>query len=113
MEDARLTVRIDAHDAPLLGHGKIRLLEAIGASGSISGAARTMGMSYRRAWLLVEAMNAAFAEPVVATRPGGGGGAELSPAGIEVLRLYREIEERAAQAALPALRELATRLAPR
>ncbi|MFT8777598.1 MAG: hypothetical protein ABF893_13240, partial [Gluconacetobacter liquefaciens] len=44
---------------------------------------------------------------------GGGGGAELSPAGIEILRLYREIEGRAAQAALPALRELATLLAPR
>ncbi|GBQ22518.1 winged helix-turn-helix domain-containing protein [Gluconacetobacter sacchari] len=113
MEDTRLTVRIDARDQPLLGHGKIRLLEAIGAAGSISAAARTMGMSYRRAWLLVEAMNAAFAEPLVATRPGGGGGAALSPAGSDVLRLYREVEERAEQAARPALRELQARLASR
>ncbi|GBQ90747.1 LysR family transcriptional regulator [Gluconacetobacter johannae DSM 13595] len=107
MADLRLTVRIDANDQPLLGHGKIRLLEAIGETGSISAAARAMGMSYRRAWLLVEALNGGFVRPLVAARPGGGGGAVLSEDGAEVLRLYREIERRAAEAASPALAALA------
>jgi molybdate transport system regulatory protein len=112
MADIRLTLRIDARDQPVLGHGKIRLLETIGETGSISAAARAMGMSYRRAWLLVEALNGAFAEPVVSARPGGGGGAVLSPAGMEVLRLYRDIERQAHAAASPALEALAARLAP-
>ncbi|MBB2191351.1 LysR family transcriptional regulator [Gluconacetobacter azotocaptans] len=107
MADLRLTVRIDANDQPLLGHGKIRLLEAIGETGSISAAARAMGMSYRRAWLLVEALNGAFASPLVAARPGGGGGAVLSEAGAEVLHLYREIERRSAEGASSALGALA------
>lgn len=110
MTGMRLTLRIDTRDRPLLGHGKIRLLEAIGETGSISAAARAMGMSYRRAWLLVESLNGAFAEPVVAARPGGGGGAALSPAGREVVRLYREIERTAHAAAATALDALAARL---
>ncbi|MBB2156151.1 LysR family transcriptional regulator [Gluconacetobacter diazotrophicus] len=112
MADVRLTVRIDARDQPMLGHGKIRLLETIGETGSISAAARAMGMSYRRAWLLVEALNGAFAAPVVEARPGGGGGAALSAAGAEVLRLYRDIERLAQAAAAPALEALEARLAP-
>ncbi|MBB2202674.1 winged helix-turn-helix domain-containing protein [Gluconacetobacter tumulisoli] len=111
MADLRLTLRIDANDQPLLGHGKIRLLEAIGETGSISAAARAMGMSYRRAWLLVEALNGAFASPLVAARPGGGGGAALSDFGVEILRLYREIERRATEGASPDLTALAALLA--
>ncbi|AXY21646.1 winged helix-turn-helix domain-containing protein [Komagataeibacter saccharivorans] len=107
MTKMRLTIRLDANGNPLLGHGKIRLLEQIGETGSISAAARAMGMSYRRAWLLVEAMNTAFTHPLVSARPGGGGGAGLSPEGEAVLRLYREIEDAARAAAAGPLETLA------
>ena len=83
-----------------LGPGKIALLEAIARCGSISAAARDMGMSYRRAWLLVEAMNQAFKQPVVLTSTGGkrGGGAEVTPFGQDLLDRYRRIEAKAAAA---------------
>jgi molybdate transport system regulatory protein len=84
-----------------LGPGKIELLEQIAATGSISAAGRAMNMSYRRAWLLVQAINTTFHAPVVATRLGGTsqGRAVLTPLGQEVVRLYREIGEVAADAA--------------
>lgn len=80
-----------------IGPGRADLLAAIGRTGSISAAAREMGMSYRRAWLLVEATNAAFIEPLVATATGGsgGGGASLTPFGAEVLERYRSMEREA------------------
>jgi len=83
-----------------IGPGKADLLAAIVRTGSISAAAREMGMSYRRAWLLVEAMNAAFRQPLVETLTGGegGGGARITPLGEEVLRRYRVMESRAARA---------------
>lgn len=94
------TVRILFGAATSLGPGKIALLEAIAHSGSISAAARTMHMSYRRAWLLVEAMNQAFKRPVVLTAAGGkgGGGAEITPFGHDLLSRYRVIEAKAAAA---------------
>ena len=61
----RLTIRIDFDDARQIGHGKIRLLELISAHGSISRAAKEMGMSYRRAWLLADEMNRMFVKPVM------------------------------------------------
>jgi molybdate transport system regulatory protein len=72
-------------------------LETIKATGSISAAARQLGMSYRRAWLLVEHTNAALREPAVATATGGhqGGGAALTPIGEQVINLYRAIERNA------------------
>jgi molybdate transport system regulatory protein len=78
-----------------IGPGKIQLLEKIAETGSISAAGRAMEMSYRRAWLLVDAMNRTFNAPVVATRLGGTsmGRAKLTPLGREVVRLYREIGE--------------------
>ncbi|MCJ8353855.1 winged helix-turn-helix domain-containing protein [Novacetimonas hansenii] len=106
MTDLRLTLRIDANGKPLLGHGKIRLLEQIEEMGSISAAARAMGMSYRRAWLLVESMNSVFRQPLVAARPGGGGGAGLSDDGRKVLKLYREIEKISRDAATGPLSDL-------
>ncbi|MCE2575953.1 winged helix-turn-helix domain-containing protein [Komagataeibacter sp. FNDCR2] len=112
MTEMRLTLRLDANGTPLLGHGKIRLLEQIGRTGSISAAARVMGMSYRRAWLLVEAMNTAFTQPLVSARPGGGGGAGLSPQGEAVLRLYREIEDAARDATRAPLEALGAMCAP-
>jgi molybdate transport system regulatory protein len=90
----RLTLRIDFDDQRAIGPGKIKLLELIDALGSISAAGRRMGMSYRRAWLLVDALNRCFREPLVASRAGGahGGGAALTPAGGAVIRHYRAVE---------------------
>ena len=78
---ARLTIRIDLPPAGQIGPGKAKLLELIGETGSISAAGRALDMSYRRAWLLVDAMNHIFKEPVVSTMLGGkaGGGARLTP----------------------------------
>jgi molybdate transport system regulatory protein len=95
---ARLTLRVDFDNATRLGPGKIRLLELIGERGSISAAGRSMGMSYRRAWLLVDSLNRCFKEPVVLTQLGGsgGGGAALSGFGQMVVDNYRAIEDEAA-----------------
>src|SRR5262245_62503633 len=77
---AKLTVRVDLKPGAAVGPGKIRLLELIGESGSISAAGRSMGMSYRRAWTLVAGINRLFREPAVETQLGGtrGGGAALT-----------------------------------
>ena len=93
-------VRILLGGASSLGPGKVALLEEIGRHGSISAAARAMDMSYRRAWLLVESMNTGFSQPLVTTATGGkrGGGAELTEFGREVLRRYREMEQKAHRA---------------
>jgi molybdate transport system regulatory protein len=90
----RLTLRIDFDGERAIGPGKIKLLELIEAHGSISAAGRRMGMSYRRAWLLVDAMNRCFREPLVASHAGGahGGGAALTAAGAKVVRHYRAVE---------------------
>jgi molybdate transport system regulatory protein len=110
----RLTLRIDHAGRHMLGPGKVRLLELIGEHGSISGAGRAMGMSYRRAWLLVEALNATFATQVVAAKPGGsgGGGARLTEMGQEVVRRYRAIEHAADAVAATELAALLDALAP-
>jgi molybdate transport system regulatory protein len=102
---ARLSIRIDLDGACRVGPGKMRLLELIEETGSISAAGRAMAMSYRRAWLLVESLNNAFEAPVVAARPGGrrGGGASLTPAGRALLERYRTIERAAAAAVRPHL----------
>jgi molybdate transport system regulatory protein len=94
MADTRLSIRIDLTSGDRIGPGKIALLEAIQATGSISAAARRLGMSYRRAWLLVEEINAALQEPAVTAAIGGrqGGGAALTPIGERVIELYRSIE---------------------
>ncbi len=90
----RVTIRIDFDGARHLGHGKIRLLELIDEHGSISSAARAMGMSYRRAWLLADEANRMFAQPLFATRLGGRGGgqAQLTPFGRKVIDLYRAMQ---------------------
>jgi molybdate transport system regulatory protein len=92
-----------------IGPGKADLLEAVSRTGSISSAARAMGMSYRRAWLLVEAMNEAFRRPLVETLTGGagGGGARVTPLGVEVLRRYRAMERKAERSVRADLRRLA------
>ena len=101
MSDTRLTLRVDFGSSRSIGPGKIRLLEAIDHTGSISQAGRTLGMSYRRAWLLIDDLNQCFQHAVVSARPGGsqGGGAVLTEFGTELVRDYRAIETAATVAA--------------
>lgn len=91
-------VRILIGAATALGPGKVDLLEAISKTGSISAAARAMGMSYRRAWQLVDSMNKGFKEELVRTATGGrgGGGAEITGRGYDVLARFRDMEAKAA-----------------
>ena len=95
--DLRVILRIDFPVAERLGRGKMMLLERIRETGSISAAGRSMDMSYRRAWLLVDAMNRMFSSPVVESQRGGkqGGGAAVTPFGEELLARFRGMEERA------------------
>lgn len=98
---AKLSIRIDLGPDRRLGPGKIALLERIGALGSISAAGRAMGMSYRRAWLLVADLNGMFNRPLVSAQMGGrhGGGAVLTALGREIVERYRQLElELASQA---------------
>ena len=90
----KLKLQLICGDGYALGPGKADLLEAIERDGSISAAARALGMSYRRAWLLVDEMNRCFAERLVDTLPGGARerGARLSQLGRAVLAAYRAIE---------------------
>jgi molybdate transport system regulatory protein len=96
---ARLKLKLQLYcgDEIAMGPGKADLLEAIGREGSISGAGRAMGMSYRRAWLLVDTMNRCFAEPLVEAHSGSG--ARLTPAGEAALADYLALAERAEHAA--------------
>jgi molybdate transport system regulatory protein len=107
---AKLSLRVDLSppDAGRVGPGKIALLEAIRDQRSISAAARELDMSYRRAWLLLDAMNRSFKTAVVTTATGGkrGGGAELSPAGEHIIKHYRDLEKAVQTAASPHLRAL-------
>ena len=107
-------LRITRGDDIAVGPGKVDLLEAIASTGSITAAARQLGMSYRRAWLLVEAMNSAFRQPLVETLTGGdgGGGARVTKLGKEVLRRYRAMESRAARSVAPELKRLSRLIAP-
>jgi molybdate transport system regulatory protein len=90
---ARLKLKLQLYcgDEIAMGPGKADLLEAIASTGSISAAGRLLGMSYRRAWLLVDTMNRCFHSPLVETRPGGGqgAGAWLTPEGETALAAYR------------------------
>jgi molybdate transport system regulatory protein len=90
-------LRISKGEDIAIGPGKVDLLEAIAATGSITAAAKQLGMSYRRAWMLVDTMNRCFTNPVVEAEAGGrrGGGTRLTQTGASVLRLYRRIESKA------------------
>lgn len=91
--DSQLQIRIVLTSPVNLGPGKIRLLRAIGDSGSISGAARQLKISYRRAWLMVDNLNRAFPSVLVDAAVGGqrGGGAHLTVLGEDVLRRYEAL----------------------
>lgn len=97
-----------------MGPGKAELLEAIAETGSISAAARKMGMSYRRAWLLVDTMNRCFKSALVSSAAGGtqGGGASLTALGSEVLEHYQQLQsdlDAAAKTQAAVLRKLLTK----
>jgi molybdate transport system regulatory protein len=96
-----LSLRIDLDPESRIGPGKIELLERIAAFGSIAAAGRSMDMSYRRAWELVEELNSVFGKPVVARQIGGkhGGGAKLTELGLALIARFRAIERAASEAA--------------
>jgi molybdate transport system regulatory protein len=100
-ETPTIRVRIDLSPDSALGPGKISLLEHIESSGSLSKAARELGMSYRRAWLLLDDINKMFNDPATTASVGGsgGGGARLTDLGREIVKAYREIEDAAEKAA--------------
>jgi molybdate transport system regulatory protein len=101
-------------DGAMVGPGKAQLLEHIRDTGSIAAAGRRMDMSYKRAWTLVEEMNSAFRQPLVSSSRGGagGGGAQLTDAGLEVLGLYAEAVRCAEQAAAQPIAALEAMLRP-
>jgi molybdate transport system regulatory protein len=98
-----LRIRLVFGDGAMMGPGKADLLEGIRDTGSIAAAGRAMGMSYKRAWMLVETLNATFATPLVESQRGGAGvgGAVLTEAGATVLALWRRLEARAVVATTP------------
>lgn len=100
MSTLKIKIQLYCGDEIAMGPGKADLLDAIRSTGSISAASRLLGMSYRRAWMLVDVMNRCWKEPLVATSAGGAsGGARLTPAGAEMLKLYRALVEKAVQCA--------------
>ncbi|MFP5479299.1 MAG: winged helix-turn-helix domain-containing protein [Alphaproteobacteria bacterium] len=111
-QGATLRLRLLFDDRLVFGPGKAELLARIEETGSIAAAGRAMGMSYKRAWALVEEMNAAFRAPLVSSARGGagGGGAQLTPEGREVLEAYRAMLAAAEQAAAPGIARIAALL---
>ncbi len=103
-----LHLRLDFGDERSLGPGKVRLLELIEETGSISAAGRSLKMSYRQAWLLIDELNRMFREPLVTAQVGGGGGggAAVTKAGASVIRAYRDMERRATGASSTSIRTL-------
>ena len=101
MKDPAIRFRIDFADNNNVGPGKIALLEAVQATGSISDAARVLKMSYRRAWLLLSSLNTAFDEPVTVAVTGGkgGGGARVTAFGSSLIAEYRALETEISQLA--------------
>ncbi len=106
-------IRIDFTAGPSIGPGKVALLERIEACHSLSQAARELGLSYRRAWLLLDDLNRAFDAPVVVTATGGahGGGARLAELGHALIERYRRAEAAAGAAAQREFRALSARVA--
>src|SRR6218665_1068346 len=109
----KLRMRVNAGDRIAIGPGKIDLLEALDETRSITAAAKALGMSYRRAWMLIDELNRALRSPAVATAVGGqhGGGSELTETGRQLIALYRGIEAQAMQTCQADIRKLLKLLA--
>ncbi|MBS7545628.1 winged helix-turn-helix domain-containing protein [Ancylobacter oerskovii] len=108
-----LFIRVYFGDGRHLGPGMVELLETIRAERSILSAAKKMGMSYRRAWLLVEELDTSYGQRVVITHPGRRGhGTDLTAFGERLIALYRAIEAKSAAAAAAEVAELRAALAP-
>jgi len=113
---ARLRLRIYLGDEEhKLGPGKVRLLEAVHEHGSISAAARSMGMAYRHAWEMIDDLNRCFEEPVLTASTGGraGGGAALTPLGRDLIERFHAMEDAAEKAIRRDLARLDARVAGR
>ncbi|WP_429281422.1 winged helix-turn-helix domain-containing protein [Paraburkholderia sp. GAS41] len=106
--EVRFRMRIRKGDTVALGPGKVELLEAVREHGSISAAARSLDMSYRRAWLLIDELNKSLKSPATLSEQGGqsGGGCVLTPVGETIVRLYREVEAQAEAACAKQIDEL-------
>jgi molybdate transport system regulatory protein len=106
--EVRFRLRIRQGDLLAIGPGKVALLQAIAEHGSITAAARSLGMSYRRAWLLIDELNRALDAPATRSEPGGpaGGGSVLTPVGERIVALYHDIEARAHAACAAQITEL-------
>lgn len=109
MQVPAVRFRVDFGQQGAIGPGKIALLEHIDTGGSLSQAARELGMSYRRAWQLLASLNACFSEAAVLTARGGrgGGGAQLTPFGARLIRAYREFDAEVQKRAASSFRAIA------
>ena len=109
--EVHFRMRIRTGEAVALGPGKVDLLEAVREHGSISAAARSLDMSYRRAWMLIDELNRSLKSPATHSEQGGqsGGGCTLTPVGETIVRLYRDVEEEAQRSCAKQIAEL-TRL---
>jgi molybdate transport system regulatory protein len=106
--EVRLRLRVNVGEVVAIGPGKVSLLEAVAEHGSISAAARSIEMSYRRAWLLLDELNRSLKQPAFETAQGGerGGGTRLTVTGEAVVHHYREAERAALAAGRPQLVKL-------
>jgi molybdate transport system regulatory protein len=111
-QESLIRFRIDFAENSNLGPGKIALLEEIRTCGSLSQAARSMGISYRRAWLLLDSLNKSFDLPATLNSVGGpgGGGAEVTAFGILLIERYREVERKLNDVALECLEDISRRV---
>jgi molybdate transport system regulatory protein len=105
----KLGIRLLLGNTAALGPGKIKLIKAIEKTGSISGAAKVMDMSYRRAWNLADSINRDFSNEIIVASSGGkgGGGAVVSAIGLDIIKRYQEIEKKALQSVNEELEEFA------
>ncbi|SDM67414.1 molybdate transport system regulatory protein [Methylobacterium phyllostachyos] len=114
LDEPNIRLRVELRTDILLGPGKADLLQGIRETGSIAAAGRRMGMSYKRAWYLIDTLNGAFRDPLVTANKGGrtGGGAQLTPMGDAVLDAYRRMETAATKAVTDDLAQLTGLLKP-
>lgn len=112
--EVRFRMRIMKGETIALGPGKVALLEAVRKQGSISAAARSLDMSYRRAWLLIDELNRSLKAPATISEQGGqsGGGCVLTPVGESIIRLYRDVEAQSAAACAEQIASLTKLLKP-